>query len=141
MDGNWSYYVPQVCATFRDKLAFSKHFVFTSQKAHNRNIKTFRHSYIVRMHMLCKYYFVRIVFDLFVGPFNCLNFSLELCVCGWVGGCARVRACVCACVRVFVRACMRECMCVCLLLSLLFFLPNIVLSFFNVYKLFLLKTI
>ena len=32
----------------------------------------------VRMHMLCKYYFVRIVVDLFVGPFNCLNFSLEL---------------------------------------------------------------
>ena len=31
--------------------------------------------------MLCKYYFVRIVVDLFVGPFNCLNFSLELCVC------------------------------------------------------------
>ena len=69
------------------------------------------------MHMLCKYYFVRIVFDLFVGPFNCLNFSLELCMGGGGGAGVRVRACV----RVFVRACMRECMCVCLLISLLFF--------------------
>ena len=89
--------------------------------------------------MLCKYYFVRIVVDLFVGPFNCLNFSLELCVSVCV--CACVRACVRACVCVFVRACMRECMCVCLFLSLLFFLsPNIV-NFCYVYKLFLLKTI
>ena len=56
------------------------------------------------MLMLCKYYFVRIVFDLFVGPFNCLNFSLELCVGGGGGGCARVRACVCACVRARVHA-------------------------------------
>ena len=95
------------------------------------------------MHMLCKYYFVRIVVDLFVGPFNCLNFSLELCVCVCVCVCVRecVRVCVRACVRVFVRACMRECMCVCLLLSLLFFFsPNIV-HFCYVYKLFLLKTI
>ena len=56
------------------------------------------------MHMLCKYDFVRFIVDLFVGQFNCLNFSLELCVCvcvcGWVGGC--VRACVRACVRVCV---------------------------------------
>ena len=68
------------------------------------------------MHMLCKYYFVRIVFDLFVGPFNCFNFSLELCVCGGGGGggCARVRACVCA---VFVRACMRECVSACVFVS------------------------
>ena len=73
--------------------------------------------------MLCKYYFVRIVVDPFVGPFNCFNFSLELCVCA----------------RALVRVCMRECMCVCLLLSLLFF-PNIV-HFCYVYKLFLLKTI
>ena len=29
------------------------------------------------MHILCKYFFVRLV-DLFAGPFNCLNFSLEL---------------------------------------------------------------
>ena len=85
--------------------------------------------------MLCKYYFVRIVVDLFVGPFNCLNFSLELCVC------VCVRACVRACVRVFVRACMRECMCVCLLLSLLFFLLLQIEFIFVVYKLFLLKTI
>ena len=83
------------------------------------------------MHMLCKYYFVRIVFDLFVGPFNCLNFSLELCVCvcvcgGGGGGVrARVRACVCACVR-SCGARVHECMRVCLLLSLLFFSPNIV---------------
>ena len=28
--------------------------------------------------MLCKYDFVRFIVDLFVGPFNCLNFSLEL---------------------------------------------------------------
>ena len=27
--------------------------------------------------MLCKYDFVRFIVDLFVGPFNCLNFSLE----------------------------------------------------------------
>ena len=71
-------------------------------------IHAFRHSYIVRMHMLCKYYFVRIVFDLFVGPFNCLNFSLELCVCVCVGGggCARacVRVCVCSCARACVSA-------------------------------------
>ena len=65
------------------------------------------------MHMLCKYYFVRIVFDLFVGPFICLNFSLELCVCVWVGA----RACVRACVRVFVRACMRECVSACVFVS------------------------
>ena len=100
--------------------------------------------------MLCKNYFVRIVVDLFVGPFNCLNFSLELCVCVCVCVCARaragtcVRACVRACVRVFVRVCMRECMCVCLFLSLLFFFfflsPNIV-NFCYVYKLFLLKTV
>ena len=46
--------------------------------------------YIVCMHILCKYFFVRIVVDLFAGPFNCLNFSLELCVGvgGWV--CVRV---------------------------------------------------
>ena len=50
------------------------------------------HLYIVRMHILCKYFFVRIVVDLFAGPFNCLNFSLELCVC--------VCVCVRACVRV-----------------------------------------
>ena len=58
------------------------------------------------MHMLCKYYFVRIVFDLFVGPFNCLNFSLELCVCvgGGGGGGVRARACVRVCVRACVRA-------------------------------------
>ena len=54
-------------------------------------IHAFRHLYIVRMHMLCKYYFVRIVVDLFVGPFNCLNFSLCACVCA--------RACVCVCAR------------------------------------------
>ena len=36
------------------------------------------HLYIVRMHILCKYFFVRIVVDLFAGPFNCLYFSLEL---------------------------------------------------------------
>ena len=93
------------------------------------------------MHMLCKYYFVRIVVDLFAGPFNCLNFSLELCVC--VGGCARVRACVRACVRVFVRACMRECVSACVFVSFslfIFFLPNIV-HFYYVYKLVLLKTI
>ena len=29
------------------------------------------------MHMLCKYDFVRFIVDLFVGAFNCLNFSLE----------------------------------------------------------------
>ena len=85
--------------------------------------------------MLCKYYFVRIVVDLFVGPFNCLNFSLCVCVCGGGGG----RACVRACVRVFVRACMRACVCVCLLLSLLFFSSTV--HFCYVYKLFLLKTI
>ena len=91
------------------------------------------------MHMLCKYYFVRIGFDLFVGPFNCLNFSLELCVCvcvcGWEGGCARVRACV--------RACVRECVSACVFVSFslfIFFSPNIV-HFCYVYKLFLLKTI
>ena len=68
-------------------------------------IHAFRHSYIVRMHMLCKYYFVRIVFDLFVGPFNCLNFSLELCVGGGGGGArACVRACVCSCARACVSA-------------------------------------
>ena len=83
------------------------------------NIHAFRHLYTVRMHMLCKYCFVRIVIDLFAGPFNCLNFSLELCVCA----CARVHACVC----------------VCLLLSLLFF-PSIV-HFCYVYEVFLLKTI
>ena len=55
--------------------------------------------------MLCKYYFVRIVVDLFVGPFNCLNFSLELRAC--VRAC--VRTCVRACVCVFVRACVRAC--------------------------------
>ena len=27
-----------------------------------------------------------------------------MCVCVWVGGCARARACVCACVRARVRA-------------------------------------
>jgi len=27
-----------------------------------------------------------------------------MCVCVWVGGCARARACVCACVRTRVRA-------------------------------------
>ena len=102
-------------------------------------IHAFRHSYIVRMHMLCKYYFVRIVFDLFVGPFNCLNFSLELCVCGGEGGGGvRARACV------FVRACMRECVSACVFVSfsLFFFFssPNIV-HFCYVYKLFLLKTI
>ena len=81
-------------------------------------IHAFRHSDIVRMHMLCKYYFVRIVFDLFVGPFNCLNFSLELCVCvcGGGGG-GGARACVRACVRVFVRACMRECVSACVFVS------------------------
>ena len=84
------------------------------------------------MHMLCKYYFVRIVVDLFVGLFNCLNFSLELCVCVCVGARACVRACVCSC--------MRECMCVCRLLSFFFLSPNIV-HFCYVYKLFLLKTI
>ena len=55
------------------------------------------------MHMLCKNYFVRIVVDLFVGPFNCLNFSLELCVGG--GGGARARGCMHVCVRACVRAC------------------------------------
>ena len=43
-----------------------------------------------------KYFFVRIVIDLFAGPFNCLNFSLELCVC----------VCVCACVHACVRVCL-----------------------------------
>ena len=82
------------------------------------------------MHMLCKYYFVKIVFDLFVGPFNCLNFSLELCVCGGGGACACVRACV----RVFVRACMRECVSACVFVSFsLFFF-----FFFSKYSSFLL---
>ena len=68
-------------------------------------IHAFRHSYIVRMHMLCKYYFVRIVFDLFVGPFNCLNFSLELWGGGGGGGVrACVRVCVCSCARACVSA-------------------------------------
>ena len=74
-------------------------------------IHAFTHLYIVRMHMLCKLYFVRIVVDLFVGPFNCLNFSLELCVCvcggggggDEGGGRACVGACMCACVRASVR--------------------------------------
>ena len=100
-----------------------------------------RHLYIVRIHILCKYF---VVVDLFDGPFNCLNFSLELCGGGGGGGCARVRACVCACVRVFVRACMRECVSACVFVSfsLFFFFssPNIV-HFCYVYKLFLLKTI
>ena len=74
-----------------------------------------------------------IVVDLFAGPFNCLNFSLELCVCLCV--CVCVRACVRACVH----ACVRACVCVCLPLSLLFY-PNIV-HFCYVYELFLLKTI
>ena len=52
------------------------------------------HLYIVRIHVLCNYFFVRVVVDLFAGPFNCLNFSLEVCVCV----CACVRACVCVCV-------------------------------------------
>ena len=63
-------------------------------------IHAFKHLYIVHMHMLCKYDFVRFIVDLFVGPFNCLNFSLELCVCV----CVCVRACVRACVRVRVQA-------------------------------------
>ena len=78
------------------------------------------------MHMLCKYYFVRIVIDLFVGPFNCLNFSLELCVCACVRECMRV--CVCSCARACVSACV------------FYFFPNIV-HFCYVYKLFLMKTI
>ena len=65
-------------------------------------IHAFRHLYIVRMHMLCKYYFVRIVVDLFVGLFNCLNFSLCVCV--------RVCVCVCVCAHAFVRACTRVCL-------------------------------
>ena len=71
-------------------------------------IHAFRHLYIVRMHILCKCFFV----DLFAGPFDCLNFSLELCVC--------VCVCVCACARV--RACVHACMraCVSTSLSLLF---------------------
>ena len=78
------------------------------------------------MHMLCKYCFVRIVVDLFVGPFNCLNFNLELCVGRGGGG---ARACVRAYVRVFVRACMRGCVSACVFVSFslfFFFLPNIV---------------
>ena len=51
------------------------------------------------MHMLCKYDFVRFIVDLFVGPFNCLNFSLELCVCECV------RVCVCSCARAGMSAC------------------------------------
>ena len=90
--------------------------------------------------MLCKYYFVRIVVDLFVGPFNCLNFSLEfvcVCVCVCVCARARARACVCSCAR----ACVSACVFGSFSLSLFFsFLPNIV-HFCSVYKLFLLKTI
>ena len=61
------------------------------------------------MHMLCKYCFVRIVIDLFVGPFNCLNFSLELWGGGGGGGGgvrarACVRMCVCSCARACVSA-------------------------------------
>ena len=95
-------------------------------------IHAFRHLYIVHMHMLCKYYFVRIVVDLFVGPFNCLNFSLCACVCARVCVCAR--ACVCVCAR------MHECVFVSFSLS--YFFPNInIVHFCYVYKLFLLKTI
>ena len=75
------------------------------------------------MHMLCKYDFVRFIVDLFVGLFNCLNFSLELCVC------------VCVCVRACVRACLSPS-----LSSIFFLFPNI-FHFCYVYKLFLLKTI
>ena len=54
-------------------------------------IHSFRHLYIVCMHILCKYCFVRIVVDLFAGLFNCLkNFSLELCVCVFMRACVRV---------------------------------------------------
>ena len=73
-----------------------------SDTMYNIHTWAFRHLYIVHMHMLCKYYFVRIVFDLFVGLFNCLNFSLEFCVCVGVG--ARARACVCSCARACVSA-------------------------------------
>ena len=58
-----------------------------------------RHLYIVRLHILCKYF---VVVDLFDGPFNCLNFSLELCGGGGRG--VRARACVRVCVRACVRA-------------------------------------
>ena len=79
----------------------------------------FMHLYIVRMH----YFFVRIILDLFAGLFNCLNFSLELCVC----------VCVCVCVCACVRACV--CVCVCLPLSLSPIFSNIV-HFCYVYELF-----
>ena len=65
-------------------------------------------------------FFGRILVDLFT--FNCLSFSLELCV--------YVRACV----RAFVRACVRACVCVCV-----FFSPNTV-EFCYVYELVLLMT-
>ena len=81
--------------------------------------------------------FVRIVVDLFAGPFNCLTFSLELCVCVYV--CVCVCVCARACGRAaFVRACVRACVCVSLSLS--YFPPNIV-HFCYVYELFLLMTI
>ena len=86
-------------------------------------------------------YHIRIIIDLFAGPFNYLNFSLEVCVRVRVCVCVRMRVCVCVCVCVCacVHACMRVCACVCLPLSLLFF-PNIV-HFCYVYELFLLITI
>ena len=86
--------------------------------------------------MLCKYDFVRFIVDLFVGLFNCLNFSLELCVC--------VCMCVCVCVRECVRSCARAGVSACVFVSFslfcFFLFPNIV-HFCYVYKLFLLKTI
>ena len=88
-----------------------------------KDVHAFRHLYVVCMHMLCMYRFVRIVVDLFAGPFNCLNFSLELCVRARACVRACVRVCACVCVCACVRACMRACMCVCLPLSLLFFSP------------------
>ena len=72
------------------------------------HIHAFRHLYIVCMHILCTYFFVRIVTDFLLG---------HLIVWILIWNCV----CVCACVR----ACLRACVCVCLPLSLLFF-PNIV---------------
>ena len=101
------------------------------------------------MHILCKYFFVRIVVDLFAGPFNCLSFSLELCVRACVRSCVCVCVCVCVvdlfagpfnCLNFSLELCVCACVRVCLPLSLLFFPPNIV-RFCYVYELFLLMTV
>ena len=94
------------------------------------NIHTrIQHLYIVSMHILCKYFFVRIIVDLFAGPFNCLNFSLEVCVWGGGGGGGggAVRACMCWCLRV----CVRACVFVSLSLSYIFPIQFIFVMFMN----------